>query len=157
MFIRGCQCKCLLCELAGGTAPHDIDDTNEKVKSWQEGERRGNELANVCLHTQNLQMNEWVNDGKCHGNRSLKGNRGSCQGRQNVSEVIPWKQMPFLFLEVIFQGISSSIYKKHLFGTLRERGMKQGGTWPNQYGCCSPFIKVISLTHYHSRVNNVNY
>lgn len=100
---------------AGGTAPHDIDDTNDKVKSWQEGERRGNEIANVCLHTQNLQMNEWVNDGKCHGNWSLKGNRGFCQGRQNVSESF-LETDAFSVLKVIFEASRAQFIKMHLFG-----------------------------------------
>lgn len=68
---------------AGGTAPHVIDDTNEKVKSWQEWERRGiNYQTSVYIH----RIYKWMNDRKCHGICSLKGKRGFCQGRQNVSE-----------------------------------------------------------------------
>lgn len=57
-----------------------------KSKKLTGGGKKGNQLSNVCLHTQNLQMNEWVNDGKCHGICSLKGKRGFCQEWQNASE-----------------------------------------------------------------------
>lgn len=83
---------------AGGTAPHEIDDANEKVKSWQEGERRGiNYQTSVYIHRIYKWMNEWMM-GSVMGFATSMGKEDFCQGRQNAGEYAD----VFSFLVVIF-------------------------------------------------------
>lgn len=81
---------------AGGTAPHVIDDTNEKVKSWQEGERRGiNYQTSVYIHRIYKWMNEWMM-GSVMGFAASRGKEDFVkEDKMLVSHSL--KQMPFLF------------------------------------------------------------
>lgn len=82
---------------AGGTAPHEIDDANEKVKSWQEGERRGiNYKTSVYIHWIYKWMNEWMM-GSVMGFATSMGKEDFLSRKTKCQWVIPWNRCLFIF------------------------------------------------------------